>query len=64
MVAVYRKPTVEKSTQRPAMRGRSSLLSESFNRGVQTLDEATESARNMAASLERKGLLLRAPSGR
>jgi len=39
-------------------------LAESFNRGAQTLDEATESARSMAASLERKGLLMRAPARR
>ncbi len=38
------------------------VLSESFNRAAQSLEDATKSARTMAESLERKGLLLRAPS--
>lgn len=67
MVAVYRKHTAELSTDRftsQEVRNRRGSLSVSFNRAVQTLEEATESARTMAASLEKKGLLLRAPSGR
>ena len=67
MVAVTHKHTIERTAERFASteaRVRRSWLSNSFNRGAQTLDEATESARSMAASLERKGLLLRAPSSR
>ena len=43
-------------------RERRRWLSDSFNRGTQTLDEATVSARAMAASMERQGVLLRAPA--
>lgn len=37
-------------------------LAESFNRGAQSLDEATHSARAMAASLAKDGQLLTAPA--
>lgn len=68
MVALLRKHSVEpaaaeRSTAQQG-RGRGTVLSASFNRAVQTLDEATESARRMAASLEKKGLLMRAPTNR
>lgn len=46
---------------RQEARERRRWLSDSFNRGTQTLDEATVSARAMAASMERQGVLLRAP---
>lgn len=67
MVAATHKHTAERVPDwfaLPNARLRRSWLSDSFNRGAQTLDEATESARVMALSLERKGLLLRAPSNR
>lgn len=38
------------------------LLSDSFNGGAQTLDEATVSAQDIAESMERQLILLRAPS--
>lgn len=38
------------------------LLSDSFNRGAQTIYEATKSARAMAASMEHDGLLIKAPA--
>ena len=46
------------------VRERRRWLSDSFNRGAETLEEATVSAREMAASMERQGTLLRAPSRR
>ena len=67
MATIAHKHTVERTTEKftgEKVRVSRSWLSSSFNRGAQTLDEATESARSMAASLERKGLLLRAPSSR
>lgn len=60
MVAITHKATSERrATQEGQSRRR--WLSDSFNRGAQTLDEATESARAMADSLERRGVLMRAP---
>ena len=67
MVAFLLTRTVEQTAEQVALkqrRARRSWFTKSFDRGVQTLDEATESARSMAASLERKGLLLRAPTNR
>jgi hypothetical protein len=61
MVALAQKPKTERLASSEA-NTRRRWLSDSFNRGVQTLDEATEGARAMAASLERQGLLLRAPA--
>lgn len=37
-------------------------LSDSFNRGAQSLEEATASARSMAIAMEQAGTLLRAPA--
>lgn len=54
--AAASKPQVKEARERRRW------LSDSFNRGTQTLDEATVSARAMAASMERQGVLLRAPA--
>jgi hypothetical protein len=61
MVALTHKPTTERFSSQE-VRARRSRLSDSFNRGAQTLDEAAVSARAMAESLERQGLLLQAPA--
>ena len=67
MVAFTYKHTTERSFDQfrsAEARARRSLLSKSFSRGAQTLEEATDSARVMAESLQRKGMLLRTPSNR
>jgi hypothetical protein len=53
-----KKNNLEKAAQLILQR---KLLSDSFNRGKQTLDEATKSAHLMSASLEINGMLLHAP---
>lgn len=45
-------------------RARRRWLSDSFNRGVQSIEEATASARSMAKAMEQTGVLLRAPARR
>lgn len=65
MAALTRRLTTNHLAPAPQEKAsRRRWLAESFNRGVQTLDEATDSARSMTASLERQGLLLRAPARR
>jgi hypothetical protein len=61
MDALTHKPTAERFPS-DKVRARRRWLSDSFNRGTQTVEEATVSARAMAESLERQGLLLRAPA--
>lgn len=43
------------------VRARRRWLSDSFNRGAQSIEEATASARSMVKAMEQTGVLLRAP---
>lgn len=61
MVSLKNQPKNERVPSQEA-RVRRRWLSDSFNRGAQSIEEATASARAMAVAMERTGLLLRAPA--
>ena len=61
-MALTKNPTTGKRVQPQAPRVDRRWVSDSFNRGAQTLEEAAASARAMATAMERTGLLLRAPA--
>lgn len=60
MMTLTNQPTNVRVPSQEA-RERRRWLSDSFNRGAQSIEEATASARSMAAAMERTGVLLRAP---
>lgn len=61
MITFKNQPTAARAPSKEA-RDRRRWLSDSFNRGAQSIEEATASARSMAAAMEHTGLLLRAPA--
>lgn len=61
MVNLKNQPLNERVRQQEA-RARRRWLAVSFNRGAQSIEEATASARSMAQAMENKGMLLRAPA--
>ena len=53
--------TASKPLSTPEVLARRRVLAESFNRAAQTFEEAALSAQKMVESLEKRGVLLKAP---